>query len=57
MRSILSECAALHTIRDPFSDMVLSAHESMRVLLSSEDQLKVARYLLAPFGKWDDNLL
>ena len=57
-RHFVLECAALHTVRDSFSDLVLSAHDPHAgILLWSEDQLKVARYLLALFGKWDDILL
>ena len=56
-RHFVLECAALQTVRDSVPDLVLSAHDSMRVLLWSGDQLKVARYLLALFGKWDDILL
>ena len=41
-RYFVLECAALQNVRDSFPDLVLSAHDSMRVLLWSEDQLKVA---------------
>ena len=47
------ECATLQTVRDSLFDLVLSAHDFiiMRVLLGPEDELKVARYLLALVGK------